>query len=84
MTGFHTAVSGPLSIPLMQGVSRELMEPNTRDDIKRWLNISLSALFRVFKGLVVQCQRHQQQRHAHQHQSKAPQLFFAPFLPLRL
>ena len=39
MTGFHTAVSGPLSIPLMQGVSRELMEPNTRDDIKRWWEV---------------------------------------------
>ena len=35
MTGFHTASGGPLAISLMQGISRELMEPNTRDDIRR-------------------------------------------------
>ena len=35
MTGFHTAVGETLSIPLMQGVSDELMQVNTRDDIKR-------------------------------------------------
>ncbi len=39
MTGFHTAAGGPLSIPLMQGVSPELMEVNTRDDIKRWWEV---------------------------------------------
>ncbi len=39
MTGFHTATGGPLSIPLMQGISRELMEPNTRDDIRRWWEV---------------------------------------------
>ena len=39
MTGFHTAGEGALSIPLMQGVSPELMEPNTRDDIKRWWEV---------------------------------------------
>ncbi len=39
MTGFHTAEEGALSIPLMQGVSPELMEPNTRDDIKRWWEV---------------------------------------------
>ncbi|USF27991.1 1,3-beta-galactosyl-N-acetylhexosamine phosphorylase [Firmicutes bacterium ASF500] len=38
-TGFHTASGGPLSIPLMQGVSDELMEVNTRDDIKRWWEV---------------------------------------------
>ena len=30
---------GPLSIPLMQGISRELMQVNTRDDIKRWWEV---------------------------------------------
>ena len=39
MTGFHTAVGGPLSIPLMQGISPELMEVNTRNDIKRWWEV---------------------------------------------
>ena len=38
-TGFHTASGGQLSIPLMQGVSTELMEVNTRDDIKRWWEV---------------------------------------------
>ena len=39
MTGFHTATGGPLPIPLMQGISPELMEVNTRDDIKRWWEV---------------------------------------------
>ncbi len=39
MTGFHTAGEGPLSIPLMQGVSSELMQVNTRDDIARWWEV---------------------------------------------
>ncbi len=39
MTGFHTAAGGPLSIPLMQGISAELMEVNTRDDIRRWWEV---------------------------------------------
>ena len=39
MTGFHTASGGPLAIPLMQGISPELMEVNTRDDIKRWWEV---------------------------------------------
>ncbi len=39
MTGFHTATGGPLSIRLMQGISPELMEVNTRDDIKRWWEV---------------------------------------------
>ena len=30
MTGFHTASGGPLSISLMQGISTELLEVNTR------------------------------------------------------
>ena len=38
-TGFHTAAGGPLSIPLMKGVSRELLEVNTRDDIHRWWEV---------------------------------------------
>ena len=39
MTGFHTAVDKTLSIPLMQGVSDELMQVNIRDDIKRWWEV---------------------------------------------
>ena len=39
MTGFHTATSGALEIPLMKGISPELMEVNTRDDIKRWWEV---------------------------------------------
>ena len=39
MTGFHTATEGALEIPLMKGVSPELMEVNTRDDIKRWWEV---------------------------------------------
>ena len=39
MTGFHTAVEGALEIPLMKGISPELMEVNTRDDIKRWWEV---------------------------------------------
>ena len=39
MTGFHTASGGALSIELMRGISPELMEVNTRDDIKRWWEI---------------------------------------------
>ncbi len=38
-TGFHTASGGSLSIPLTRGVSNELMEVNTRDDIKRWWEV---------------------------------------------
>ncbi len=39
MTGFHTATEGPLSINLMQGISPELMQVNTRDDIRRWWEV---------------------------------------------
>ena len=39
MTGFHTAAEGALSIPLMKGISPELMQVNTRDDIKRWWEV---------------------------------------------
>ncbi len=39
MTGFHTATGGALSIALMQGISDELMQVNTRDDIKRWWEV---------------------------------------------
>lgn len=39
MTGFHTARGQALRIPLMQGVSQELMQVNTRDDIKRWWEV---------------------------------------------
>ena len=39
MTGFYTAAGGPLSIPLMQGISGELMEVNDRDDIRRWWEV---------------------------------------------
>lgn len=39
MTGFHSAPEGPLSIKLMEGISDELMQVNTRDDIKRWWEV---------------------------------------------
>ena len=39
MTGFHTATGPELVIPLMQGVSPELMQVNTRDDIHRWWEV---------------------------------------------
>ena len=39
MTGFHTATGETLEIPLMKGISPELMEVNTRDDIKRWWEV---------------------------------------------
>ncbi len=39
MTGFHTAAGGPLSIPLMRGISGELLRVNDRDDIKRWWEV---------------------------------------------
>lgn len=39
MTGFHTATEETLAINLMQGISRELLEVNTRDDIKRWWEV---------------------------------------------
>ena len=40
MTGFRTASGGALSIELMRGISPELMEVNTRDDIKRWWEVT--------------------------------------------
>ena len=39
MTAFHTAAGGALSIPLLKGISSELLEVNTRDDIKRWWEV---------------------------------------------
>ena len=39
MTGFHTAQGDTVTIPLMQGISPELMEVNTRDDITRWWEV---------------------------------------------
>ena len=39
MTGFYTAVEPELRIPLMKGISPELMEANTRDDIHRWWEV---------------------------------------------
>ena len=39
MTGFYTATGETLSIPLMKGISDELMAVNTRDDIKRWWEV---------------------------------------------
>lgn len=39
MTAFHTASGGALSIPLLKGVSSELLEVNDRDDIKRWWEV---------------------------------------------
>ncbi len=39
MTGFYMAGEEPLKIPLMKGISRELLRVNTRDDIKRWWEV---------------------------------------------
>ncbi len=39
MTGFHMAQEGALSIPLMSGISKELLMVNTRDDRKRWWEV---------------------------------------------
>ena len=39
MTGFHTATGETLAIELMKGISNELLEVNTRDDIKRWWEV---------------------------------------------
>lgn len=39
MSGFYTAVGGELRIPLMKGISGELIQVNTRDDIKRWWEV---------------------------------------------
>ena len=39
MTGFRTATEEKLAIKLMEGISPELMEVNTRDDIKRWWEV---------------------------------------------
>ncbi|MEG1427158.1 MAG: 1,3-beta-galactosyl-N-acetylhexosamine phosphorylase, partial [Oscillospiraceae bacterium] len=39
MTNFYTAVGDILRIPLMKGISPELMEVNTRDDITRWWEV---------------------------------------------
>ncbi|MGM9538805.1 MAG: 1,3-beta-galactosyl-N-acetylhexosamine phosphorylase [Candidatus Onthomonas sp.] len=39
MTGFHTAEEGPLSIPLMTGISRQLLQVNSHDDCKRWWEV---------------------------------------------
>ncbi len=39
MTAFYTAVKPDLEIPLMKGISKDLMMVNTRDDIKRWWEV---------------------------------------------
>ena len=39
MTGFYMAGEEPLRIPLMAGISKELLMANTRDDIKRWWEV---------------------------------------------
>ncbi len=39
MTGFYMAKEQQLHIPLMQGISPELMQPNTHDDITRWWEV---------------------------------------------
>lgn len=39
MTPFYTATEDTLSITLMKGISRELLEVNCRDDIKRWWEV---------------------------------------------
>lgn len=39
MSAFHTATDNTLKIPLMKGISDELMQVNSRDDIKRWWEV---------------------------------------------
>jgi 1,3-beta-galactosyl-N-acetylhexosamine phosphorylase len=39
MTGFHTATGDALVIPLTAGISKRLVEPNMRDDVKRWWEV---------------------------------------------
>ncbi len=39
MTAFYTATGAELTIPLMRGISRDLLEVNTRDDITRWWEV---------------------------------------------
>ena len=39
MSDFHTATEQTLRINLVNGISRELVEVNTRDDIKRWWEV---------------------------------------------
>lgn len=39
MTGFYTAEGDSLSIPLMKGISTDLMRVNTSDDIRRWWEV---------------------------------------------
>lgn len=39
MTAWHTAYEQQLTIPLMQGISNELMKPNSYDDIRRWWEV---------------------------------------------
>ncbi|MDO4261308.1 MAG: 1,3-beta-galactosyl-N-acetylhexosamine phosphorylase [Eubacteriales bacterium] len=39
MTRFYTAGEGELRIPLMKGISGELLEVNCRDDISRWWEV---------------------------------------------
>ncbi len=39
MTGFYTATGDTVQIPLMKGISPELMQVNTRDDIRRWWEV---------------------------------------------
>lgn len=39
MTAFYTATADSLSIPLMKGISQELLQANTRDDITRWWEV---------------------------------------------
>lgn len=39
MSGFNTATESTLRIAITKGISSELVEPNTRDDIKRWWEV---------------------------------------------
>ena len=39
MTGFYTAPGDTVTIPLMKGISPELMQVNTNDDIIRWWEV---------------------------------------------
>ncbi len=39
MTSFYTATESSIEIPLMKGISKELLKVNSRDDIYRWWEV---------------------------------------------
>ena len=50
MSGFYTATEDVVKIPLMKGISEELMQVNTRDDMKRWWEVIDRSTGEVISG----------------------------------